>query len=245
MLLKRKKWNVEEFDKVNLPEVVDTISKEFGNFDPDNPTRILDMPIYMPDQGWRLSMVPSQFLEPIMKAAQAERMYGFEKDHYVYVTIDQKIVQEGKTGRRAGAHSDAYIEVNKEQIDLTAENKHHIENELGEVSHTYIVASNTPTEFFDCKFPLTDTSCDGSLKTFDEIANEHEPITFAPYTMLKMDPYVVHRCGIVEKTQPRTFMKVSFSKKKYSRTQNTRNHEFTYEWFVTPKSDNERNHPWT
>lgn len=239
--MQRRLWNVNEFDKVNLPEILGKV--DANTFSEFNGVRILDMPIYMPGQGWKIPDDVSQFLEPIAIAVESERRFGFEKDHFVYVTIDQKIVQEGKTGRRAGAHSDAYIEVSGQQIDIKAEESEAIAQEQGEVSHTYVLYDKFATEFFDVPFPLTDATCKGSMKTFDEIANAAAPITYDPFTVLRMDAFVVHRCSVCSETTERTFMKISFSKKKYSREGNTINPEFTYDWDMTTRSP-ERNHPW-
>lgn len=241
----RKVWNIEEFNKVNLPEVIGSITNR-NRFSEFNRTRVLDLPIHMPGQGWKIPSEINNFLEPIKLAAKAESRFGdFLNTHYVYVTIDQKVVQAGKTGRRAGAHSDAYIEVDEEQLDLIAENADAIAKEKQEVSHTYVIADQVPTEFFNAKFPLVDSSCNGgSLKTFDEIAEKAEIITYPGYTLLRMDPYVVHRSALVTETMERTFMKISFSRKKYARKGNTVNPGFEYDWELTARSPDKRNHPW-
>jgi hypothetical protein len=199
----------------------------------------------MPDQGLRIPHILQPFLEPIFMALNfEENNYGFSIDHFVYVTVDQKQVKKGKTGRRAGAHSDAYIEKENAQIDVTLDHADFIKTIDEKVSHTYIAHSSTPTEFFAVPFPLENTTCQGSLKTFDEIANETTPITYDNFTLLKMTPYVVHRCAIVEEDHYRTFLKVSFSTKKYSRIGNTKNNLFDYNWDMSVRSPDQRNHPW-
>lgn len=240
----RKNWNIEEFDQINLPEVIGQVNESFAKFNPSNPTRVLDMPIFMPDQGWKVPASLSQFKEVIDLAVESERRFGdFERDHFVYVTIDQKIVQAGNTGRRAGAHSDAFIEQKGIQLDVTEKTSVLVSEEVGPVSHTYVVHSNTPTEFFNAKFKLRDCSCAGSLRTFDEIADQSEIIQYPNFTLLRLDPFVVHRSGIAKITKPRTFMKVSFSTKKYARIGNTVNRDFEYDWLMTPRGET-RNHPW-
>jgi len=241
--MQRKLWDASHFNEINLPEVVGKVHEDmFSKF---NNVRVLDMPVYMPDQGWRIPDNVMQFIEPIALASQHERRYGdFEKDHYVYITIDQKTVVKGKTGRRPGAHSDSYIETQGQQIDLTHESAEAIAEETGEVSHTYIIYDKNPTEFFSAPFPLNDTSCNGSLRTFDEIADSATPITYPCYTLLKLDPFVVHRCSLVTETANRTFVKVSISRKKYARKGNTVNPMFDYDWEMTARSPSERNHPW-
>src|SRR5690606_1180948 len=142
-----------------------------------------------------------------------------------YITIDQKLVAAGKTGRRAGAHSDAYIENNStgEQIDITRENTKYIAKETGQVSHTYIIYDMFPTEFYNAKFPLIDSTCDSSLSTFNDIAKTAPIITYPNYTLLKLDPYVVHAASTASHTARRTFVKISISRKQYARGGNTIN----------------------
>ena len=202
----------------------------------------------MPEQGIRVpNYLPSVFQKIIQCVIDHEECwYGDSTDHYVYVTIDQKYVEAGKTGRRAGAHSDAYIERDNRQIDITEDSGDVIENEIGEVSHTYVVYDRIPTEFFKARFPLGKVDCESSLKTFDEIANNAEVVTFPKYHILKMDPYVVHRSAVCEQSGYRTFMKVSVSRKRYAREGNTYNDLFHYDehWNFKNREQENRNHPW-
>lgn len=240
--MKRKLWNIVEFDKVNLPEIVGAINPDiFSQF---NGIRVLDMPIHMPNQGWAIPDELTQFLESILLAVHSETRFGPIGEQYVYITVDQKIVYEGKTGRRPGAHSDAYIETKGAQIDLTHKTASAIAREEGEVSHTYVIYDKFPTEFFGVPFPLTDVSCIGSLRTFDEIADLTQAITYKPFTLLRLDPYVVHRCAVCTETTERTFVKISVSQKHYARKGNTVNNAFSYSWNLSARSPKERNHPW-
>lgn len=244
----RKHWDIREFNKVNMPVVVGHVSKY--PFDRFKGIRVLDLPIYMPDQGWAIpNEILNQFLETILLACGHEGLYGnrsFLFDHYVYITIDQKIVTAGNTGRRAGAHSDAYIEDidSGKQIDLTLENSDLIKREVGEVSHTYIIYDKFPTHFYDAAFPIEDTNCDSVLKTFDDIAATAPVVTFPAYTLLKLDPYVVHGASVATETTERTFVKISISKKRYAREGNTHNDAFSYNWTLGPRDKDHRNHPW-
>ena len=243
MVRARKNWDIKLFKQVNLPDVVGAVMP--GPFSEFNGIRVLDMPIHMPGQGWNIPNRLHQFISVICLAAAHEGEYGNLEDYYCYITVDQKVVQEGKTGRRAGAHSDAYIETSGAQIDITPEHAAVISEEAGEVSHTYIAYDKFPTEFFAVPFPLIDVSCEGSLNTFETIADAAEPIIYPAFILLKMDPYVVHRCSIVTETTERTFVKISFSRKRYARKGNTINLAFTYDWEMLARSPSERNHPWS
>lgn len=241
--MKRKTWDIREFDKTNLPEIVPAYvdPKEFSEF---RGIRVLDLPLHMPGQGWKIPGYLEQFTSLITAIESNEKSYGGIDAKYIYITVDQKTVLEGKTGRRAGAHSDAYIEVHGQQIDVTSEHYDVIANQNGEVCHTYICYDCVPTEFFLDKFPLVDTSHYGSLKTFDDIANASKDIiTYPVYHLLKLDPYVVHRCAIVPETCTRTFVKISVSSRQYSRADNTRNPMFNYSCSMNVRSPDIRNSP--
>ena len=243
----RKTWDIREFGKVNLPEIIGQVSPKFSAFRENNRIRVLDMPIYMPGQGWKIpSEIADQFGELISLVEKSEnRFEGGLQEHYVYITIDQKIVQKGSTGRRAGAHSDAYVESKGAQIDITPENIETLSNQPSEtVGHTYVISDVLPTEFFSVPFPLTKGSCGEALRTFEEIAASAVPVTYPTNTLLRMDPFVVHRCAISPITTPRTFVKISVSKKRYARIGNTINPSFQYDWEMTARSPHTRNHPW-
>lgn len=243
-MFKRKHWDIEQFNNINLPEIIGTINPTpFSNF---NHIRVLDMPLHMPKQGWKIpDYINLQFKELLDLVINHEAKYGDLSEHYVYITIDQKVVKEGKTGRRPGAHSDAYVEHDNRQVDITSENAQLIEKETGEVSHTYICTDIFPTEFFLAKFPLKSADCKDALETFDQIASRSPVVTYQPYMILKLDPYVVHRAAIATHTTERTFVKISISKKKYAREGNTINPGFSYDWKMEARSPHERNHPWS
>jgi hypothetical protein len=236
----RLPWNLAYFDQVNLPEVVGPVQL------PPGQVRVLDMPVKFAGQSdLRLPADIEQFRSVIQAAVDYEvSQFGDITDHYVYVTIDQKTVTAGLTGRRPGAHSDAYIERQGQQVDVTEKSADIVQHEVGKVSHTYIAYSNTPTEFFQARFPLQNADCDASLRTFDDIAESAPVVTYPCNTLLMMTPYVVHRCATVRRTGPRTFIKVSISTKQYARAGNTRNPLFEYDWSLAPRNQGQRNHPW-
>jgi hypothetical protein len=91
-----------------------------------------------------------------------------------------------------------------------------------------------------------EVDCESSLKTFDEIANSSEVVTYPSYHILKLDPYVVHRSAVCKESGYRTFMKVSVSRKRYARDGNTYNNLFFYDdqWAFKKRYTEDRNHPW-
>ena len=238
--MNRKQWNIQEFNKQNLPTVIGKVDSLFSCREN---IRVLDLPIYMHDQGWRIPDYLNQFNEIIDMVTTEEEKYGLD-NHYVYITVDQKLVKCGNTGRRKGAHSDAFMMVNNKQIDITSEHGKIVEQESGEVSHTYVVYDCLPTEFFTMPFPIVNTDCSSVMETFDEIADNSSIVQYPNHTLLRLDPYVVHRSTVAETDTYRTFVKVSVSNKKYARMGNTYNDWFDYDWTMKERNNNERNHPW-
>ena len=243
---RRQQWDVKEFAKTQAPSIVR--SNIQMNQDVSR-VRVLDMPIYMPDQGYMPARITEPFDWIIMAAMENELKYGnpSSRDMYVYITIDQKRVKAGTTGRRAGAHSDGYVETDNEQVDIIAENADIIAKQAGPITHTYVWYDCLPTEFFKVPFPLGDRSDKGSLRTFDDIADScssDQIVTYPEQSLLFLTPYVVHRCAVADKTCYRTFVKISVSDKLFRRKGNTHNPLFDYAWDMSKRSPHKRNTPW-
>ena len=226
-LLQRRSWDMRHFGQVNLPIILGQLTGT-AQFSAQQDMRVLDMPIYMPAQGWRIPPNLAQFKELIDLVMAYENMLRPTlADAYVYITIDQKHLTAGQTGRRAGCHSDGFVP-----------------HGAGPVCHTYMVTDCMPEEFFACPFPLiTADNAHNAMQTFDMIANRHQPLTHAPYTVLKLDPYVVHRAAVAPRDCYRTFVKISVSTKQYNRAGNTHNALFDYNWQMVNRSATQRNHP--
>jgi hypothetical protein len=237
----RKLWDLRCFDAINLPEVIGTVTPQ--PFSLPNGIRVLDLPLHLPEQGWRIPGYLKQFHDVIALAQLSEQKYGDLKNLFCYITVDQKPIAAGKTQRRAGAHSDAYIEAHGVQVDVTEQNRDILLAEVGEVSHTYLCYDALPTEFFQARFPLHEPECQEAMQTFDQIASVSPIVTYPAYTVLRLDPYVVHRAAVAQNDTTRTFVKISFSRKRYNRAGNSINSLFTYNWDFVPR-DNYRNHPW-
>ena len=204
------------------------------------------MPIHIPGQGLRLPQETWKFGRVIhMVLGEENAEYGDIGDLYVYLTIDQKHMKKGNTGRRPGAHADAYISSEESQIDIVPENSDLISKETGIITHTYIWYDSIPTEFFKCSFPLVDTSDAGSMRSFDDKISRTgiRPTVYPPGCVLRMTPYVVHRCAIAHGDTDRTFLKISVSDKRYAREGNTINPLFEYDWEMTKRGP-DRNTPW-
>ncbi len=232
----RKVWNLNFFKDQNLPLIVGTIKNKtlFSSFYQNKGLRFLDLPIYMPTQGWRIPIELEQFKEVIKMALDHERICkpNFEKDHYVYITVDQGQVEPQTSQRRAGWHSDSYRRINNKK----AQGKNIL------VDHVYVIYDNCPTVFAQGPFSLDSIDSNNInevLASLNEQATTKEKKLYSNYTLLKMDPYCIHDAGINNTNKPinRTFVKLSFSKTKYRHLGNAHNNLFIYDWPMVPRKN--------
>jgi len=229
----RKLWDIDYYKENNLPIVVGVIqdTQKFSSQHKDVGLRFLDLPLYMPNQGWRIPTELEQFKEIIKMAVDHERfcVHDFEKDHYVYITIDQGWVAPQTSQRRAGWHGDSYRKIDS-----------HKPSPIVLVDHVYVAYDNCPTLFLEGPFSLDKIDPENVsevLELFMTTSQHKKPITYPSYTVLRLDPYCVHDAGINTSNAPvfRTFVKISFSKIKYAHLGNAHNNLFVYDWPMTPR----------
>src|SRR3989344_3102009 len=246
-LFNEETWDIRRFSEGNhLPVKLGDIANR-TEFSEQCGIRVLDMPIYIPGQGWAIPENLSQFKEAIEMAAIHEAVVNPDiDDYYVYITVDQKTVVPGKTQRRAGWHSDAYItDETGRQLDVKAENAVDIKRQDGRlVDRTYIASDGLPTWFLPGPFPIEGDpqDCDQVLNNFDKMAEGQEPITYPSYMLSVLDPYDVHTSApnLTGEEVKRTFIKISFSKQIYNREVNTRNPLLEYNWVMVSADKSKR-----
>jgi hypothetical protein len=232
-LFTNKSWNIDHYDQENYPIVLGTIcdQKTFSLRRNELGLRFLDMPIHMPDQGWKIPPELEQFKEVIARAVGFEKRvnYDFEKTCYVYITVDQGDVAPHQAQRRTGWHGDSYLKINNKQtpVDLTCD-------------HVYVIADNCPTPFLPGPFSLKEIdpeNINAVLNHFAKLAEGKHPVYFPNYTLLRLDPYCVHNVGFNDSENNifRTFVKISISQNKYCKLGNAHNPLFIYDWPMVPR----------
>lgn len=172
-------------------------------------TYIQDMPIYMPEV--RDLRIPryAEWTRPLVDAI------GWDIDrHYVYLSAKHMIVGPGNPGNRPGWHTDQF----------------------GTNDHTYIWTNLNPTEFAIQDFG--DISEDDMLSIDDMSSqiDESKIVTYQPYELLELDPYVVHRVNANPVPGMRTFVKITVSERQFNMEGNTHNHWFDYAWDMVPRN---------
>lgn len=239
-LFTARKWTVEKFEEENLPVVIGELKNKQA-FSEQRGMRILDLPIKMPGQGWKIPEELEQFKEIIAMSVDQERMLNpkFDDDYFVYIIIDQKTVVPGENQRRAGYHSDAFV-TGETEVEIDGEEAARL------VDRTYLAFDDLATGFLPGPFPVDvdPEDCEGVLETFKKRAEGKTPVLYPPYTVLRLDPYDVHSSRTNETAAPiiRTFVKISFSRSVYNREGNDINPHFRYNWSMVPRDPKKRAH---
>lgn len=232
-LFSSKTWDIEFYNKLNFPVNLGTLEDQpmFSTKKDEIGLRFLDMPIYIPNQGWKIPKELEQFKEVIAKAAAFERSVNpdFEKYNYVYITVDQGEVEPHKAQRRTGWHGDSYLRIDSKKRDVDVP-----------CDHVYVVADSCPTPFLPGPFSLEGIdpeNIDEVLQRFSSVAEGKIPTYYPNNTLLRLDPYCVHNVGFnnTDQTLFRTFVKISVSRSKYCKLGNAHNPLFIYDWSMVPR----------
>ncbi len=229
-LLGTMKWDVGQFERPHRPVVVGEIRNKKA-FSEQRGIRILDMAIRMPGKdegkGWALPKALEPYREVLELAVRDQKTINpdFDENDYVYITVDQKKVEPGKTQRRAGWHGDAFVTPETSVLFNEDGSPREITTDT-----TYVIADELPTLFLEGPFSLKGIDAEDSqavLKHFDERALELEesgqkPQPMKPYTLVRITPYDLHSVNVnqSDKTLSRTFVKIQFSKDKLNRVGN-------------------------
>ena len=244
-------WTLDHFRKVNLPVVVGSLRGTSTFSAPMGMRGVLDMPIYMPSQGWKVPIILQQFLEMVILATQHEaKVNSSWADGYVYLTVDQKPAMPGIPHRRAGFHGDGFVpDRDGIQQDITSENVKILRQmECLPAERTYICCDMLPTAFVPGPFTVPmDIAEHEALPIFDEEAKNMPVITYGEYNVLCLTPFDIH-ASVPNNTGDvldRTFCKVSFSRFQFNREGNTRNIMFDYNWQMKSRDTDKRNCQYT
>lgn len=139
---------------------------------------------------------------------------GWRETHYAYLTVDRRIVREGKSHRSAGWHFDG-MQGARYPSKLQA-------------CHQYVVSDRLPTEFTSAS---TDASGLDELRHnwFEElggqVADAAEIASPADLEIVAMSAYQLHRSRVAGEGESgwRTFLRLDFSLKQQDRLGNTPN----------------------
>ena len=179
----------------------------------------LYMPIKMKDSA--VLKVPNRLkvFYPLLARVFERLPYEQYFKNYFYITAKHQLVNPQAWGARGGWHADGFLT-----------------NDLN-----WIWSDSSPTIFNTSEFDITPDH-NISLGEFSAQAKHENNVTYSDYTLLELNPYVVHEVAPVTRYFMRTFVKISMSPEKYNLKGNTHNYDFDYSWKMYDR-DEVRNHP--
>jgi hypothetical protein len=148
------------------------------------------------------------------------RNIGFDKylSSYIYLTAKRQYQKNGCGFNRSGWHSDSFM-----SDDLN-----------------FLWTDKQPTVFNNSNFNISQDD-ELSLIEMEEQALPQNNITFPLNSILLLDQYCIHKVGEIE-DGVRTFVKITFSDKKFDLEGNSVNYLLDYDWKMRPRNK-QRNVP--
>lgn len=221
-----KLWDETNFSKINLPNVLFELNQdEINLYSCEELIRVLDMPIKFPGTSYRIPNELSHLSSLILKIASHEHLSNNQvNNYYCYLTLDKRIVKKGTTTRKKGIHVDGFQGAR-----------------LGEklpVDHSYILASNHPTIFYNQSFEVKndwDKKCHNYFEGFEIQKKAGSGVTYPDNTVLLIDAYCLHEAPEVVEDTFRTFLRLSYTVREFDRLGNAHNNMFDYDWDMYPR----------
>ncbi len=182
--------------------------------------------LYLPIKmaGNKMVRIPDQLkqFKPLLEASVFDPNVVEPKEFfnsYVYITAKHMLVNPGFWGNRGGAHCDGFLTEDK----------------------NYVWYDKNPTIFNSGKFEVTPDHVE-SLKEFEAQWDYKNEVIYPEYSLLELDPNIVHKVAPVIRYDMRTFFKISLSKEKYNLVGNSHNYLFDYNWKMYNRGE-VRNNP--
>jgi hypothetical protein len=219
-------WDLAEFRVPRRPVSVGLVpGDELGAFGREGVTRVLDMPIKLPDVAeYRLPRALAQFSPVLQRIVDFENaVHPANEAYFAYLTIDQGWVGPGTLHREAPCHVDGFQGARWSPKCL--------------VNHTYTVSDRLPTAYYAQPFDFT--GLDERVHDFfwemnAQVADTNEAHKWQPAAaeITLMDAYCVHRGVEAEARTFRTWLRLSFEERRrvFDRLGNAHNPLFDYAW---------------
>lgn len=184
----------------------------------------LDMPIMLPGgpitlpQPYIWSRGVISLIEQAIGMEDA-LLPGWRATRHLYLTVDTRWVEPGRTHRNGGFHFDG-MQGARYPRKLPA-------------CHQYVASTAMPTEFSD--LPVDAGGLDESLHNWFEalggqVPDDHALWTPDPCEIVCMSAYQLHRSPVAKERRRRTFIRLDVSVKHQDRLGNTPNPELVVPW---------------
>jgi hypothetical protein len=224
-------WDVAQFLRPRRPVSLGVLTAaELALFARPGATRVLDMPIKLPDgDEYRLPRAFAQFAPAIQRIVDFEHTVNpHHADYFAYLTVDQRQVVPGTLHREAPCHVDGFQGARWQPKCRT--------------NHTYTVSDVLPTAYYRQPFDLR--ALDERVHDFfwemnAQVADTGEAHRWqpAPAEITLMDCYCVHRGVEADRPVERTWLRLSFEERRrvFDRLGNAHNPLLDYAWTMIPR----------
>lgn len=217
---------VELRDRPRRPASLGVLgADELQQFAQPGATRVLDMPIKVPDLAeYRLPRALAQLAPVLQRIVDVEHVINpHHADYFAYLTLDQGVVEPSALQREAPCHVDGF------QGQRWHPRAH--------TNHSYTISDVLPTAYYVQPFDLTcldETKHDFFWEMNAQVADTNEAFKWqpAPAELTVMDCYCVHRGVEATVRTPRTWLRLSFEERRrvFDRLGNAHNPLFDYAW---------------
>ena len=191
-----EQWNPERFQTQQEGDPIGMISEKqsFSNRLPS----CLDMPIKLPGTAIKNPYKNKGVVEFVQRSLLHNQKVNPRFDQsYIYLTVDQRMVEGSKTHRRGGAHFDG-MQGERYKIKLP-------------MDQNYIVSDYNPTHLYNQPFDARGLSTKHH-NWFHELEKQVDKSrTFIPdpYVIYFVSGYHMHESPVAPETRMRTFMRIS------------------------------------
>jgi hypothetical protein len=224
-------WDLGQFLRPRRPVSLGVLAgAELARFAAPGATRVLDMPIKLPDNDeYRLPRAFAQFAGVIQRIIDFEHAVNpHHAEYFAYLTVDQRTVSPGTLHREAPCHVDGFQGARWQPKCRT--------------NHTYTVSDVLPTAYYVQPFDFS--ALDEAVHDFfwemnAVVAETGEAHRWQPRPaeITLMDCYCVHRGVEATTMADRTWLRLSFEERRrvFDRLGNGHNPLFDYAWPMIPR----------
>jgi len=217
----------ERFAIARLPVQVGYLSEPAGL---ETLPSCLDMPVMLP--GGHVTLPQPYIWSPAVRGMIEQAMAfedallpGWRADRHLYLTVDTRWVEPGRTHRNGGFHFDG-MQGGRYPRKLAA-------------CHQYVASTASPTEFSGV--PVDATGLDEMRHNWFEALGDQVPADAAlwrpdAFEIVCMSAYQLHRSPVAAHRHRRTFLRLDVSCKQQDRLGNTPNPELAVPWTYVERS---------
>lgn len=233
---RRVPWNLEALKQVNLPILVGRLTESAHRFafSQARNVQVFDMPIYMPNQGFKIPLELAPYETAIAKIVAAESLSNSQISQCnAYITFDLGVVHPQGYARRDGLHVDGFL--SKSNIKAGSDG-------IVWGDNTYLISDRDElqTECYPGPFDLSEVDIDSPQAVLEALSKQGKGMTYRQaraYDIVRLTTNNVHavHVNLTGRYIARAFLKMTFSERLFNRGGNTYNPNLDYRFMYVPR----------